>query len=174
MNLSDWLNLLIASVAIIVSVLSLKQSEKAIKLTEKSIDDANRPYLACYLNFVDVGYFQKYLVIKNFGSTPAVIHKIEFSDSELNIGVQKGFSSLENTTIAPGQKFVTTFDGISNSILQVDLSYKDMNGNLSKESFNLNTRFAENLAYSKQTSSSLSDDQNDLRVALHSMSKNNL
>ncbi|TFI93064.1 hypothetical protein CKN61_03190 [Carnobacterium divergens] len=174
MNTSDWLNLLVAIVAIVVSLISLKQSEKSIKLTEKSIEDSNRPYLACYLSFVDVGYFQKYLVIKNFGTTPATIVNIDLSNNSTNIGVGLGFDSLSQTVIAPNQKFVTTFDGKSDDPIVLSINYLDMNGNLSSSSFNLNTKFATNLSYTRQSSPKLSAAENDLRHSLHAMAKNNL
>lgn len=174
MDISDWLNLLVASVAIIVSVISLRQSEKSIKLTEKSIEDANRPYVACYLSFVDVGYFQKYLIFKNFGSTPAIITNIEVDNDSIEIGVGLGFNSLKNTTIAPGQKFVTTFDVSSDSPIKIKVTYKDMNGNSSTDNFDLNTNFAKNLSYTRKSSSALTDAENDLRHSLHAMAKNEL
>lgn len=161
-------------VSLFIAVKALKQSEKSIKLTEKSIEDANRPYLACYLSSVDVGYFQKYLIFKNFGSTPAIITNIEMSNNSIDIGVGLGFDSLNNTTIAPGQKFITTFDELLDSPLKIKISYKDMNGNLSTNTFDLNTHFAKNLSFSKESSSSLTKAENDLRHSLHAMAKKEL
>lgn len=73
--------ILVSTVGITLSYIAIKHSRKAIELTEKSIYEANRPVVSVYLDYISVySSVHEYLVIKNFGSTPAQITSIVFSE----------------------------------------------------------------------------------------------
>lgn len=85
-------------VAIIISVFALNQ-------TKRSIEEANRPYVVVYRDYIQVlSNIHEYLVIKNFGKTGAIIDSVLFEpgyyDSMRNKVV---FNNIEDTFIAPGQ-----------------------------------------------------------------------
>lgn len=177
MTVSDWIQIFGIISSFTLSAVAIWQAQKAIKLTEKSITDSNRPYVVCYLAMSDVGFFEKYFIIKNFGNTSAKILKIESSRELSSVGENLYLQSLVNTILAPSQKFVTAFysdDESNNKFIEVKIVFEDTLGNTYKENFQLNPNFANDIAYHRVNSNSLSDDQNDLRNILHSFSKNNL
>lgn len=65
-------SLITSVIAIIISVLTLKQNSKMI-------DETSRPYVAIYAKTTNFQSPQYYLVIKNFGQTGATISSIKCS-----------------------------------------------------------------------------------------------
>lgn len=65
-------SLITSIIAIIISVLTLKQNSKMI-------DETSRPYVAIYAKTTNFQSTQYYLVIKNFGQTGATISSIKCS-----------------------------------------------------------------------------------------------
>lgn len=97
---------LLSIISLWIAVKSLKQSQKSIELAELSIEEANRPYVVVYRDFIQVlSTAHEYLVIKNFGNTGATIDSLKIdppytNDSDIHFN---DFSNLKNTFIAPGQ-----------------------------------------------------------------------
>lgn len=176
MTLSDGLNILVSIVAVSIAWFSLRQSEKSIKLTEQSINDANKPFVAVYLAMVDVGHFQKYIVIKNFGATPAIIKSIDINPKIKGLGVKDNLDSVINSTIAPNQKFISalyTKDGEQK--FKVTISYTDVyNKNKQLLIFNLDSGFTDDLAYVKNNNTAYSKFENTMINTLHDISKQNI
>lgn len=107
-TITDVIQAFAATIGIIASLIALWQSKKSIKLTEKSIREANRPVVAVYLEYSQVISTPKeYLVIKNFGNTPATIDLVEL-DTKINI-IKDGeiFTQSVPFILAPKQSFST-------------------------------------------------------------------
>ncbi len=64
MKSSDWIQVIAICLTLIVSVISIVQSNRSIKLTEKTIEESNRPYVSAYVDIIDTTFFAKYLVLK--------------------------------------------------------------------------------------------------------------
>ncbi|WP_338351441.1 hypothetical protein [Enterococcus faecalis] len=176
MNISNWIELLGIVASFSLSAVAIWQSRKSIKLTEQSIIDSNKPYVVCYLAMTDVGFFEKYFVIKNFGNTPAKIIEIQSSAKISSVGSNLYLQSLTNTIIAPSQKFVTAFNSEykKNELIEVKIVFEDYSGNRYNETFLLNPDFSADIAYHRNNSTKYGDEHNDLRNILHSFAKNNL
>lgn len=103
------LSALLTIVSLVISVKALKQSQKSIELTEKSILDSNRPYVVIYRDYIQVSStVHEYVIIKNFGNTGAIIDQILFSPVLLDdIRGKKIFEHISGTFIAPGQSIST-------------------------------------------------------------------
>ena len=78
-TISDWIqvfgiicSLLTSVLAIIISVITLKQSNKMI-------EDSTRPVISIYSKYFDG---KLYIVVKNFGSSLCII---DYIDSDMNI-----------------------------------------------------------------------------------------
>ena len=125
MTISDKIQIItsiISSIATIISIIiavqSLKKSQKAIELTEISIEEANRPYIVAYTDLVQVASsIHEYLIIKNFGKTGATITSFQVNPPYKNKGK---FNNLKDTFLAPNQSL--------NTVLYNDCLKKDRNG----------------------------------------------
>ncbi|MGK0551085.1 hypothetical protein ACSFB8_04300 [Enterococcus faecalis] len=177
MTVSNIIQLVGIVASFTLSAVAIWQAQKSIKLTEKSIINSNRPYVVCYLAMSDVGFFEKYFIIKNFGHTPAKILKIKSSRKISSVGENLYLQSLVNTIIAPTQKFVTALyseDDVKNELIDIEIIYEDTLGKTYQENFQLNPNFTRDIAYHNENLESLSADQNDLRNILHALSKSTL
>ncbi|EAH1856309.1 TPA_asm: hypothetical protein GEK33_02415 [Listeria monocytogenes] len=175
MTISDWIQILSIIATLIISIVSIVIASKSLKLTKTSIESANRPYVTCYLDMVTVGHFQKYLIIKNFGSSPAIIKDISFI-GEPAFKNRADLDSLNETTIAPNQKFIILFDkkAPDKSIISVIISYQDLIGNFYKEVFQLNPNFSKDIVYASARNSKDSEESYILKNTLHEYTKSNL
>lgn len=93
---SDWIQILSIIATTIISIVSVIIATKSLRLTKKSIEDANRPYIGCFVEMIEVGHFQKYFVIKNFGKTPATIVDIKFNKEIKGLGREGKLDSVKN------------------------------------------------------------------------------
>lgn len=107
MNVSDWIQVLSIFSTLLISVVSITIATKSLKLTKKSIEDANKPFISCYIEMVEVGHFQKYFIIQNYGKTPATILDVRFNKEITGLGRNGSLDSIKNSLIAPNQKFIT-------------------------------------------------------------------
>lgn len=113
-NLSDtiqlvgiMLSLITGVIAIIISVLSLRQNSKMI-------ENSSRPYIGIYGAGVYVKPPSYYIVVKNFGHSRATITSFTY-DFDLAKCVSDGrskepFQDIEKSTLLPGQSYHCTID----------------------------------------------------------------
>lgn len=175
MTTSDWIQIISIIATLFISTVSIIIALKSLKLTKSSIESANRPYVSCYLDMVSVGHYQKYLVIKNFGFTPAIILKISFI-GELALKNRSDLDSLHETTIAPNQKFAIVYDkkAFNKSIVSVMINYQDLHGNLYEELFQINPNFTEDLVSANSKQEDNTDKYYILKNIFHEITKTNL
>ncbi|WP_270993504.1 hypothetical protein [Listeria seeligeri] len=175
MTTSDWIQIISIIATFLISTVSIIIALKSLKLTKNSIESANRPYVACFLDMVSVGHYQKYLVIKNFGSTPAIIKKISFI-GEITLKNRIDLDSLHETTIAPNQKFAIVYDkkASNKSIVTVKINYQDLHGNLYEELFQINPNFTKNLVSATSKQEDNTDKYYILKNIFHEITKTNL
>ena len=154
-TITDVIQAFAATIGIIASLIALWQSKKSIKLTEKSIREANRPVVAVYLEYSQVISTPKeYLVIKNFGNTPATIDLLEL-DTKINI-IKDGeiFTHSVPFILAPKQSFSTVlrvdvFDSQqAEQNINVKINYHDSIQQYS-DTFNLNQNLVKDMRFSK-------------------------
>lgn len=171
MEISDWIQMVGILLTLVFSSVAVWQSYKSIKLTEKSIKDANRPYLSVYIELIDTVYFSKEISIKNFGNTSAKILAINIEGVPDNKKKEINFSSLIDGSIAPKQKFSTSLDDDFKDTLYFDVSYQEMDGTFCHEKFTVKTDIADTLLWSTQTISSDSPEATAIKKATHAIIK---
>lgn len=98
------MSLLTSIIAIIISVISLRQNSKTIKETF-------RPYVTIYFEAMQLGTPMGYFVVKNFGQNSARIIDCSYNDAIRNnkqtiADLRLFFDNLINVHLAPGQKYV--------------------------------------------------------------------
>ncbi|HEM3681599.1 TPA: hypothetical protein ACGO1P_001622 [Streptococcus suis] len=133
MTASDIIEVLSIITSTIIGLISIYYSNKAIKiasnankLTAEITAETNRPVVVAYLETVEIESFHKYMVIKNFGNTPATILDLKFMQSidEYDFNM----SSLIGYTIAPSQKFMHVIDNDLKGTVIVNIIYQTVTG----------------------------------------------
>ncbi|MGC6570128.1 hypothetical protein [Streptococcus sp. VTCC 12886] len=133
MTTSDIIEILSIITSTIIGLISIYYSNKAIKiasnankLTAEITAETNRPVVVAYLETVEIESFHKYMVIKNFGNTPATILDLKFIQSidEYDFNM----SSLIGYTIAPSQKFMHVIDNDLKGTVIVNIIYQTVTG----------------------------------------------
>lgn len=180
-SISNWISILSSFATILISIVSICIALKSLKVAKQSIVEANRPYVVCYLSFIDVGNPATYLVIKNFGVTGATIKSITCNKTFENNNYRiNGFlKNFNNHFIAPGQSFATVFIDSPKTeceIFEFDIVYSN-NSTTFTEKIRLNTNFNENMIYfnnrPKKTNST-SDLNVTIKNVAHSFAKTKL
>ena len=118
------ISLVTSVVAIIISVLSLKQNSKMIA-------DSTRPYIGVYGSGTYVSQARFYIIVKNFGQSSAHIDDfkcdIDLSKYPIKPIKSRPFQHIQDTTIMPGQSFrcVVDFNKIirDTSLIVFNISY---------------------------------------------------
>lgn len=164
MKISDWIQIIAILVSLIISVLSLTQ-------TRRSILDANRPYISIYLETIDTTYFEKYIAIKNFGKTSAVITHILVRSNNGDIPNDFDLSSLNDGIIAPGQKFTNFLDDGFGSNLIFDIIYKELHGKIHSETYTVKTNITDTLLWTSRSNSSDSVEATAIKQSAQSIIK---
>lgn len=93
-------SLLASIVAIVISIISLKQNAKMI-------EESSRAIIGIYSTSINTGVPMLYLVVKNFGNAAAIITKFDydfdFSECYCNKHERDYLKDLVNSSIAPDQ-----------------------------------------------------------------------
>ncbi|WP_434351796.1 hypothetical protein [Trichococcus flocculiformis] len=119
-------------------------------MTEKSIVSANRPYVVFYIETLDTVYFEKYIVIKNFGKSAAKILDLTFISKLDEKNDLNRLRSLVGGIIAPNQKFTTSMDTNFNETITGKIKYQDLDGAIYEEEFKIKTDMCHQICYGKK------------------------
>lgn len=142
MNITDFIQVFVSIIALFLSYIAIKQ-------TNKSIHEASRPYVVAYFTSIKITVTEQIiLVIKNYGQSGAIIDSIdiipELSYKKENNYLEKSvdgnpFKKIRNHFIAPGQslKAVVSSQGEGMILLvknrKVIIEYHDSQKNTYKE-----------------------------------------
>lgn len=132
------LSFILAAISVMTVVLTLRQNNKMIEATSRAYIVVN----AQYINFRNP---QIVLVVRNYGSSGAIIKKISFDKDltkytfELNM---QPFEALENMTVAPNQNLQCDIDNVAIGqdnldVVKCNVEYIS-NGKNYKEEFMIN------------------------------------
>ena len=168
MNIESWAafaSAIAAMAAVIISVLTLKQNNKMLY-------EANKPVIEMYIYVVDIKLAHKYLVIKNFGKTPARITSIRFNKTLDRRNEYKRLSSLTGATIAPNQSFSTAFDlGYSEKVTATVSYTSDFLKHEETREYVLNFSQFESLTYTQLSSPNMSEESKAIINSVESLIK---
>lgn len=97
----------ISVIAIFISVLTLRQNSKMI-------EESSRPVISIYSQGINTGTPMLFIVVKNFGNSPAVINKFDydydFTDCYSFRSERDYLKDLVGSTLAPGQSRICSLD----------------------------------------------------------------
>lgn len=127
-------SLVISATSIVLVILSILQNNKIL-------ENATRPYICVYGQLVNLGGIHFYIVIKNFGASPATITKFEttpdLTDCHLETLSQRmHLREIAQSTIAPGRSRICLLDfsKIPNEDIKFKIKYRSSRKNILKNS----------------------------------------
>ena len=107
LSASDQIQLLGIITTLIVSIVAIVISLATLRQNSKMIEESSRPLIAIYGESISVGSPTFYIVVKNFGASPALITKFEydcdFTPLYLSYKGTDYLKTLQNSVLAPGQ-----------------------------------------------------------------------
>lgn len=114
LSLSDIVQIFAIIAALIPSIVAIVISLVTMRQTKKIFEENSRAVLSVYYQTVNTGNPYLYLLIKNFGHSPAVLQKISCNfdlSTAQRYGHGKDFlKDLPGATFAPGQSFIICID----------------------------------------------------------------
>lgn len=157
MYLTDWIQTIAIVLSLIISVIAILQTNKSIRMTEKYNHDANRPYITIYIEFIAATYFEKYIVVKNFGNSAAKILEITVDGIPEGNLIDVSLSSLNGSQIAPNQKFTSYINNEFKRTLYYQVKYQAIDGEIFIEKYVVKTDLSDKLFYTKPSGNKAND-----------------
>lgn len=165
-SISAAISAAVAVIAVIISVVTLRQNNKMIY-------EANKPVIEMYIFGIDVHSIHKYLVIKNFGKTSARIKSLSFSKDLDIYNNDLKLNSLIGTSIAPNQSFVTVYDTNFTDKLTATISYtSEVSKHQEFKEYHLDFGQLDSLRYAHVSTSSLSPETKAIINGIEAVIKN--
>ena len=114
MDISVIVNIALCILSFILAVISVVTVVVTLRQNSKMIENATRPYITIYFDYSQMGEPTGYFVIKNFGTSSAIIRSIKYSDSinqhpKTLSNLAAIFDGLAGNSIAPSQKYLAPF-----------------------------------------------------------------
>lgn len=106
-QLSDIIQIVGILVSLITSIIAIVISVKTLRQNSKMIEESSRPVIAVYTQSINPGVPMLYLIVKNFGQSPAFMEKFDtdfdFSECYGAKNTKNYIKDLNKCVIAPGQ-----------------------------------------------------------------------
>lgn len=131
MDILSIITALTSIIAIIISVITLRQNSKMM-------EESTRGYLVAYGDIANFGSPIYYLVLKNYGSSAATVREITFDGNVEKYSFKNKipFEKVKNVTVAPNQSIITTLYTFSVDLTPFTVNIKYIsNGKTYNESF---------------------------------------
>lgn len=170
-SLAEIIQILVSIISLNIALGSMYQSKKSIQLTESSILNVNRPYVMIYIETLDTVYFEKYIVIKNFGKSAAKIIDLNFTSKLDSNNDTYQMKSLVGGIIAPNQKYTTTMDSSFNEEVTGRIRYQSMENFIYEEDFSIKTDMSSQLLWSNRNNNKDGDEAAAIKQASQNIIK---
>lgn len=162
MTVTNWISVIGILVSLGIACWSAYQTKVATQL-------ASRPYVSIYLEAIDTVYFSKYLVIKNFGNSSAIIKAIDFikldKSNKYSQDIQIGLNGLINGSIGPKQKLTMSLKDDYKAPISLKVTYTDANGKEYEDAFHIKTNMMSKMLWSSITTGSDTKEANAIKNA---------
>ena len=114
MDFPTKVNLALTIVSTVLAIISVLTVIITIRQNHKMIESSTRPYICIYGEAINPGSPMFYIVIKNFGASPAVMTKFvssfDFTGSYSFPTDRNFLEIMSKATIAPGQSRICRLD----------------------------------------------------------------
>lgn len=145
MSISDWINLILSILSLILAITSIITVVLTLKQNNKMIESNSRPYISVYGDMTNFSDVQFYIIVKNFGKSGGMIKSFscDIDLSKYNYGLPvTPFENIKGTMIAPNQNIVCNIDSkkLNNdniNVLNFTISY-EFCGKIYNETYPIN------------------------------------
>lgn len=175
----NLINIIFAAIQAFTSVLAIVISVLSLIKTNKSMRNANKPYIVVFVKYIRSSKsYLTYLVVKNFGKTGAYIKSIKANPDIYTEWYSKRyknnpFERFHNQLIAPGQSYASCIS-IETSVIaeledkqfKLSVEFTDLNNKFYTETFDIDL----NPFYSFDHTYSSPKDSDKLIEAIYSTS----
>ena len=114
MDTSTIVNIILCVLSFILAAISVVTVVITLRQNNKMIEESTRPVISVYTDEINAGNPFFYLIVKNFGKSPAYITKFEYDfDFKGCYKIRNDRDYLEglnNAVLAPGQSRICTID----------------------------------------------------------------
>lgn len=115
MDVSTIVNIVLSVLSFVLAAISVVTVVITLRQNHQMIENSTRPYVCIYGESINPGSPLFYLVVKNFGSSPATITKFEYSPDlhecyGMNSAHRDYLQDLSRSTLAPGQSRICKLD----------------------------------------------------------------
>lgn len=114
MDVATIASIVFSTFSIILTFISIICLIATLRQNNKMIENATRPYVCVYFDYMQNGEPIGYFVVKNFGTSSAIIDSLTYNDFVKNqpkslADISTILDGLSGNSIAPGQKFIAPF-----------------------------------------------------------------
>jgi hypothetical protein len=114
MDIATIVNIILCILSFILALISVVTVVITLRQNNKMIEESTRPVISIYTDEINAGNPFFYIVVKNFGKSPAYITKFEYDfdfKGCYKIRNNKDYlKGLNNAVLAPGQSRICTLD----------------------------------------------------------------
>lgn len=114
MDISTLTNIILSILSFILAAISVITVIITLRQNNKMIEESTRPIIAVYTDEINAGIPYFYLVVKNFGQSPAYFTKFDydydFSNCYISSNQKDYLRTLEKAVLAPGQSKICVLD----------------------------------------------------------------
>lgn len=72
MSITDWINLSLSTLSLILAIISVVTVVITLRQNNKMIESDSRPYITVYGDMTNFSDLQFYIIVKNFGKSGAL------------------------------------------------------------------------------------------------------
>lgn len=177
MDAATIVNIILCVLSFVLAALSVVTVVITLRQNNKMIEESTRPVIAVYTDEINAGTPIFYLVIKNFGKSPAHITKFEYDfDFRGCYKVQNDrdyLKLLNNSVLAPGQSRICMLDYHKiDKEVTFSLVYRSGSGKVYFEKFTIDLKAGVSMLRSKV--STKGEELNTISYTLQEMLQKNL
>ena len=172
MSYSDIINIISISISSVLAIIAIVISVKTLKQSNKAIIESSRGNIVFYIDTPLGG--NQYLVLKNFGNSSAILKNIKISpeltySKSTFTSTNKLITEYSNILLAPGQAIKSwfPFDDYPDKEFKISLNYETL-GHMYHEDYTLNLDYISTIDYLRD----FSIDRPDEKSALLKISNN--
>lgn len=154
MNLPTVVNIILCILSFILAAISVITVIITLRQNNKMIEESTRPVISIYTEEINAGEPFFYLVIKNFGSSPACITKFEYDfdfTGCYKIKNDKDYlQKFNNAILAPGQSKICMLDYKKiNKEVTFTINYQSGANKMYSDTFTVDLKAGVSLPYGK-------------------------
>lgn len=127
LDIASLLNLSVTISSLFLAILSIIFVIITIHQNNRVLENSTRPYLSIYADTINSKRLKTYLILKNYGNSPAVISNLSCNQDMKNWSFHSQYPPLVNldgATINPNQKILYLINTENNKNINTPLEFK--------------------------------------------------